>query len=126
MSELPETSTGQLMAVDHPRIVRPLPRSGEADCPQCHAEKSVARHNADWTCHKCGFLEIVDEDKERIRECNSRKGTGAVNLKGRFMTSVISCMSCDGTGIWRILPNVAGLAPMPGQDAENTLNNQSK
>lgn len=50
-----------------PRITRPLPKNGEADCPQCGSEKSVARHNADWTCHKCGFREIVDEDLEAER-----------------------------------------------------------
>jgi ribosomal protein S27AE len=46
------------------RINRPLPKNGEADCPQCGAKKSVARHNSLWTCHKCGFSEIVDEDRE--------------------------------------------------------------
>lgn len=49
--------------VDH-RLARPLPESGEADCPKCGAKKSVARHNADWTCHKCGFVEVVDADRE--------------------------------------------------------------
>jgi len=46
------------------RIVRPLSKDGVADCPQCHSTQSVARHNADWTCYKCGYCEIVDDDRE--------------------------------------------------------------
>ena len=47
------------------RLVRPLPPSGEADCPQCGDAKSVKRHNADWNCHKCGFREVVDQESEQ-------------------------------------------------------------
>lgn len=50
------------------RIKRPLNHeTGEADCPQCGAAKSVARHNASWTCYKCGYCEIVDDDREAER-----------------------------------------------------------
>jgi ribosomal protein S27AE len=52
------------MPVERPRLVRPLPTSGEADCPKCHGHGSVARHNADWTCHRCGFHEVTDPDRE--------------------------------------------------------------
>ena len=64
MPNKPTDSDSSLMAVDHPRLVRPLPKSGEADCPQCGSLKSVCRHNSDWTCHKCGYLETVDDDRE--------------------------------------------------------------
>jgi len=47
------------------RLVRPLPISGEADCPKCGCKKSVSRHNADWNCQAgCGFHELVDPDRE--------------------------------------------------------------
>ena len=49
------------------RIVRPLLPDGVADCPQCHSLQSVARHNADWTCHRCGYCETVDDDREAER-----------------------------------------------------------
>lgn len=53
-------------------IPRPLPKSGEADCPQCEAAKSVCRHNSDWSCHKCGYSETVDEDREADRLKHTR------------------------------------------------------
>lgn len=74
-TQTPETADQQETGGDCvSRLVRPLPISGEADCPQCHAEKSVARHNADWTCHKCGFHEVTDPDREanyRMNACLS-------------------------------------------------------
>lgn len=62
-------------SVDVHRLVRPLPSSGEADCPQCGAVKSVKRHNADWNCHKCGFCEVVDPDRE-AEQCKLCDGLG--------------------------------------------------
>ena len=59
--------TPEAAKVALPRLVRPLPTSGEADCPKCHSHGSVARHNADWTCHRCGFHEVVDDDRESER-----------------------------------------------------------
>lgn len=60
------------------KIDRPLPENGEADCPSCLSEKSVARHNATWSCHKCGYFELIDEDKEKEREmcepCGTKRG----------------------------------------------------
>lgn len=66
-----------------PRLVRPLSSSGEADCPKCHGHGSVARHNADWTCHRCGFHELVDPD----RECDHKYAAAGLNT-GR-------CIKCD-------------------------------
>lgn len=51
---------------------RPLPSNGETDCPQCGSRKTVARHNAQWTCYKCGFGEIVDDDREAEREAQRK------------------------------------------------------
>ena len=48
-------------------LIRPLSPNGVADCPQCYSPQSVARHNADWTCHKCGYCETVDDDREAER-----------------------------------------------------------
>lgn len=56
--------TSPLAAVGQPRLVRPLPASGEADCPKCNGQGTVARHNADWTCHRCLFHEVTDPDRE--------------------------------------------------------------
>ena len=47
-----------------PRLVRPLPSTGVADCPSCRSKQTVTRHNADWTCYKCWYHEVVDDDKE--------------------------------------------------------------
>lgn len=61
-------TTQSALSVDQQRIVRPLSPDGVADCPQCHSPQAVARHNADWTCHKCGYCETVDDDRELERE----------------------------------------------------------
>ena len=53
--------------VEQKRMVRPLSPDGVADCPQCHSLQSVARHNANWDCWKCGYNEIVDDDRESER-----------------------------------------------------------
>ena len=50
------------------KITRPLPTSGEADCPKCNGHGSVARHNFDWTCHRCGYHEIIDTERTRMSE----------------------------------------------------------
>jgi hypothetical protein len=60
-----ETLAAHRAARANVRLARPLPQSGEANCPECLAAKSVARHNADWTCHKCGFCETADPETER-------------------------------------------------------------
>ena len=63
-------------AVVLPRLVRPLPISGEADCPRCGCQKSVSRHNADWTCQAgCGFHELADPD----RECDHKYAAAGLN-----------------------------------------------
>jgi ribosomal protein S27AE len=43
-----------------PRLRRPLRKNGTADCPQCGGADTVARHNANWACHVCHFVEVVD------------------------------------------------------------------
>lgn len=60
--------TKQTPSVASGALVRPLPKSGVADCPSCGCKQTVKRHNADWTCYKCWFHETVDEDKEMERE----------------------------------------------------------
>jgi ribosomal protein S27AE len=69
-----ETNTENTAApsVDVPRLVRPLSKEGVADCPQCHSPQSVARHNADWTCHRCGYCETVDDDREAERAASKQ------------------------------------------------------
>lgn len=52
----------------HQQLVRPLPKDGVADCPSCGCKLTVKRHNADWTCFKCWFDEVVDNDRELERE----------------------------------------------------------
>lgn len=49
LSENPETQAGS-------RAV-----NGQMDCPKCGAKGSMARHNADWDCHKCGYGFIDNE-----------------------------------------------------------------
>lgn len=45
------------------KLKRPLPKSGETDCPSCKIERSVARHNSLWTCYVCAYAERVDEER---------------------------------------------------------------
>ena len=46
------------------QLKKPLPQSGETDCPQCNSLKSVKRHNSQWSCYKCGFCEIYDPENQ--------------------------------------------------------------
>lgn len=43
---------------------RPLRKNGTADCPSCGGAETIARHNANWTCHICHFVEVVDDPSE--------------------------------------------------------------
>lgn len=84
-----------------PRLVRPLPISGVADCPKCGCEKSVSRHNADWTCQAgCGFHELTDPDREWCR-CENPGPHFHPGSRGKF------CAVCGKD----IQPNVNVLAP---------------
>lgn len=46
--------------------------TGIADCPKCKSLQSVARRNANWTCHKCAHVEVF-EGCVRIISSKGRK-----------------------------------------------------
>lgn len=50
------------------RIERPLRADKIANCPNCLSFESVQGHNADWCCWKCGYDEVIDDDREDQRE----------------------------------------------------------
>jgi len=57
-------------------LVRPLPKDGVTDCPAYGGEKTVARHNADWTCHEYGLHEVTDPDREALRRIDAMVSVG--------------------------------------------------
>ena len=88
------------------RIVRPLSPEGVADCPQCHSLQSVARHNADWTCHKCAFREIIDDDKLRVLPVGKWRFDSLLQISYRILES-------DGSGKVKVSPKViTDVAPL--------------
>ena len=85
--------------VKQKRIVRPLSPDGVADCPQCHSLQSVARHNADWTCHKCAFCERLDDDKLRVLPAGKWRFDSLLQISYRILES-------DGGGKVKVSPKI--------------------
>ena len=92
-------ATASTPPVAQQRIVRPFSPDGVADCPQCHSHHSVARHNADWTCHKCGYVEVVDDDKLRVLPVGKWKFDSLLQMSYRILES-------DGAGKVKVSPKI--------------------